>query len=476
MTRQPAVRFPLGRRRAFVRVRPALPALVAVSLLCGQLALRTEVHGEAFRLLNQGAAATGQGGAFAAQADDPSAIYYNPAGLAQLRGVQVYTGAMLVGGTTEFTSPGGATATGPFPAAVALPPPTHFYVTVNLPDVGVTSLGDLAVGLGVVSRFGLVTKWPDDGPFSTAVTSAALPLLDIKPTLAYRVTDRLSVGVGADIYTFAPFLGQGQFELKFDSPGGEGIPSGTPLELNGTGTAAGFSGGLLYSAIVNEAGKPMLNLGLQYRSQANLRVRGEFLANGVRVADASTTLRLPQVLTGAVAVWPIRDAEREWKIEVDLDYVFWSRFENVNVQLSNGAVLPFPQDWKNSYALYVGTEYKWLTIERLPDWELALRAGYWFSETPIPTLNYNPAVPDANNHTLSVGVGLLCRRNARFLGLLRCGDLGGGPVRTKAIGLDFAFQAVLYQSRAITGNRNPTVDGRYESTLYAGTISVRVDF
>ena len=182
----------------------------------------TDAYAEAFRLLNQGAAAAGQGGAFAAQADDPSAIYYNPAGITQLRGVQIYTGAMFVGGTTEFTSPSGATATGPFAGSVAFPPPTTLYVTANLPDIGIAGLGDLAVGLGVISRFGLVTSFPEDGPFATAVTSAALPLIDIKPTLAYRIDNRLSIGVGADIYTFAPFLGQGQFELKFKWPEAEG--------------------------------------------------------------------------------------------------------------------------------------------------------------------------------------------------------------------------------------------------------------
>jgi long-chain fatty acid transport protein len=456
--------------------RRGLLAVFATNLLLSQLTLCTDARGEAFRLLNQGAAATGQGGAFAAQADDPSAIYYNPAGMTQLRGVQIYTGVMLVGGTTEFTSPTGATTTGPFPAAIAFPPPAHLYLTANLPDIGVTALGDLSAGLGVVSRFGLLTSYPDDAPFATAVTSAALPLLDIKPTLAYRITDRLSIGLGADIYTFAPFLGQGHFELKFDWPGGGGIPAGTPVELSGTGTTAGFSGGLLYSMLLNGAGKPLLNLGFQYHSRANLPVDGEFLANGVKVADASTTLRLPRVLTGAVAVWPIRDAEREWKIEADLDYVFWDTLQNLNVRLSNGVVLPFPQDWKNSVVVYAGTEYKWLKMDRLPDWELALRAGYWFSETPIPDFNYNPAVPDANNHTLSFGVGVRCRDNARFLGVLRCGDLGVGRMRTKAISLDLAYQAVLYQSRTITGNRNPTVDGTYESTLHAGTISLRVEF
>ena len=52
-------------------------------------------HGDGFRLLDQGANATAQGAAFSAQADDPSALHYNPAGMTQLPGLQVYAGGNL---------------------------------------------------------------------------------------------------------------------------------------------------------------------------------------------------------------------------------------------------------------------------------------------------------------------------------------------------------------------------------------------
>src|SRR6476619_3581511 len=68
----------------------------------------------AIRIFDQSASGTAQSGAFAAQADDPSAVYFNPAGLTQLRGVQTSFGVMLLGGHTTYTSPTGATATGDF--------------------------------------------------------------------------------------------------------------------------------------------------------------------------------------------------------------------------------------------------------------------------------------------------------------------------------------------------------------------------
>ena len=65
------------------------------------------VSAGAFRIFDHSASATGQGGAFTAQADDPSAVYFNPAGMTQLSGIQTSAGTLLLGGSTRFTSPSG---------------------------------------------------------------------------------------------------------------------------------------------------------------------------------------------------------------------------------------------------------------------------------------------------------------------------------------------------------------------------------
>jgi long-chain fatty acid transport protein len=323
---------------------------------------------------------------------------------------------------------------------------------------------------------GIKTRYPNEAPFSTAVTSASLPLFDIKPTIAYKLNDQLSVGVGADIYTFAGFLGSGQLEIKNNWPGGGGIPAGTPVELNGKDTAAGFNVSLLYTPYRNDEGKPLVNIGLVYRSQATLHLNGEFLVNGAVASNSSATLVLPQVLTGAFAVWPLRDQRREWKLEMDVDYAGWKSNRNLDVRLSNGGLLPFPQNWRSSYVIMLGTEYKWLKPNSLPEWNIAARAGYWRSQTGIPDQTFNPAVPDSDNHAVSVGLGLLCQNNGKFLGLFECGGQGMGKFRTKAIGLDLAYQAVLYETRTISGNINPTVNGTYRTTLHVGAVNLRVDF
>ncbi|HEU0069081.1 MAG TPA: outer membrane protein transport protein, partial [Nitrospiraceae bacterium] len=426
------------------------------------------------RIQGQGAAASAMSNAFAAQADDPSALHYNPAGMTQLQGIQFMVGALASGGSTNFTSLTGVTARGDRNGSVAWPPPGHAYITANLKDLGVTALRDLSVGIGLTSPFGSLTRWPNDGPFRTATTFSALPLLDIKPTLAYKATENLSLGLGADIYTFTGLVGEGHVEKQSIWPGGLGIPAGSTVELSGKDTAAGFNASLLYTALRNADGKPLANIGIVYRSQATLHLNGALLADGAKVSDARATLVLPQIMTGAIAIWPVRTNEREWKLEMDVDYVGWKSVRNLDVMLGNGVTIARPQNWRSTYAVNLGTEYKWLALESLPNWEVALRGGYTNQQGQMPDITFDPGIPSSDLHVVGGGIGLLCKEQGLLLGLVRCGELGVGSLKPQAIGVDLSFQAALYEDRTVSGNRNPTVDGTYRTTLYLGSASIRM--
>lgn len=444
--------------------------------LCCWVVTVDEVSAQAPRIQGQGTAASAMGNAFAAQADDASALHYNAAGMTQLRGVQFMAGALISGGVTTFTSPGGVTVDGDRNGSAAWPPPGHTYITANLKDMGLTTLGDLTAGIGVTVPFGSLNRWPVDGPFRSATTFSTLPLLDVKPTLAYRLTENVSIGVGADMYTFSGLVGEGHIERQSVWPGGLGIPAGSRVELSGRDTAAGFNAGLLYTALRNGDGKPLVNIGIVYRSQATLHLKGTLLANGALVSDATATFVLPQILTGAIAIWPVRTSEREWKVEVDVDHVGWKSVRNLDVHLSNGVTIPQPLNWRNTYALMVGTEHTWLSVPSMPGWEVALRAGYTYQQNQMPDLTFDPAVPSADVHIVGGGVGLWCGKQGSFLGLIPCRELGIGFLKPKAVGLDISYQASLYEDRTITGNRNPTVNGLYRTTLHTGGVSLKVSY
>ena len=433
------------------------------------------------RIQGQGTAASGQGNAFAAQADDPSALHYNPAGLTQLHGVQIMAGGLLTGGTTSFTSAtSGANATGTRDGNLAWPPPAHLFIVANLADLGLSGLQGWTAGVGLTSPFGSVSRYENDGPQRFKATFSAMPLIDIKPTVAYQVLPDLALGLGMDIYTFSGLFGEGHFEKQFISTGAVPVfgSAGQVAELYGKGTGVGYNVSLLYTALRNGDGKPIANIGLVYRNQVALPLHGAILANGAKTADASTTFVLPQIYSGAIAIWPVRTAEREWKLELDVDYVGWKSVRNLDIYLTNGTVIPQAQNWKSTYTVMVGTEYKWLKMESLPEWELALRAGYTNSPSQIPDATFDPAIPAADVHIPAVGLGLACKEGGTFFGL-RCGNFGAGPIKAKALALDLSYQASIYEQRSVTGAAAPfstVVNGIYRTTYHTGGLSLRMVF
>ncbi len=454
---------------------------ITIQTVCIMLAVFAGVsnsHAQVPRLQGQGSAATGQANAFSAQADDASALYYNPAGMTQLEGVQFMGGSYFIGGTTNFTSSStGVNVTGDRGGNVAWPPPTHSFLTMRLKDRGITLFGDTTVGVGVTVPFGVLTRYPANGPFRTAAVFATNPLMDIKPTVAYKLNEYLSFGVGADIYTYSDLFGEGHVEQKSVSPGppASTIPAGTNLELYGKDTAAGFNVSMLYTPLRNADGKPIANIGLVYRSQATLHLSGAFTANGAKVSDAEATFVLPQIYTAAIGIWPVRDQEREWKLEMDVDITGWKSVRNLDVHLANGSTIPQPTKWTNAYTIMIGTEHKWLKLEKMPGWEVALRGGFMTQQNQIPDATFNPSIPSSNTYLPSIGFGFLCKENGSFLGI-KCSE-ALGLVTTKSIGIDLSYQAVFYEQRTIgADNPNPTVRGVYSTLAHSGGVTFQFRF
>ena len=111
-----------------------------------------------------------------------------------------------------------------------------------------------------------------------------------------------------------------------------GLPSNPPTAR---GTGAGATVSLLYTPLRNGDGKPIASIGLVYRSQAVVPLSGSLLVNGTKIADASTNLVLPQIYTGAIAIWPVRTSEREWKLELDVEYIEWKSNRDLDIHLSS---------------------------------------------------------------------------------------------------------------------------------------------
>ncbi|MCP9451322.1 MAG: outer membrane protein transport protein [Nitrospira sp.] len=449
-------------------------AAVIVTLMVwsvsGQLG---EAGAQVIRFQPQGARAAGQGNAFAASVDDASAVHYNPAGLSRARGLHSVVGTNLVGGTVTFHGQTGSESRGDFNGTVSWPPPSFFYLSANLGTLGLSRLSAVTLGVGVTSPYGLNIRYPIDGPFRTIVVSSALPLIDIKPTVAYQINDSLSVGVGADIYTFAGVLGAGHAETKLISDFTFGIPPGLTVEFNGRGTGAGVTVGIQYAPLRNADGLPLVSLAVVYRSRAVVPLKGAILANGVKVVDASIDLVLPHIVTGAFAIWPIRASEREWKVEFDVEYVGWSVNRDLDIRLQNGMIVRQPQNWNDVPVIALGTEYRWLNPTWLPSWEVAVRTGYTYTGDPVPSQTFNPSMLSLTAHTFSLGAGVMCKGAGRLFGLIPCS--GTSSWWPRGIGLDVAFQEWFYESRTVAGNLlSPTVNGTYRASVHVGLLGLHL--
>jgi len=149
-----------------------------------------------YQINEHGTKAMGMGGAFAAQASDPSAIFFNPAGLTQLKGINVMVGATLIMPTASFTGPTGITGISPTTTDMVKQTfyPPNAYVTYNH--------GDWAFGIGFFAPYGLGTEWPASwggtpvalGQYEAYITD--LKAFYVNPTVAYQVNEQLSIGVG----------------------------------------------------------------------------------------------------------------------------------------------------------------------------------------------------------------------------------------------------------------------------------------
>jgi long-chain fatty acid transport protein len=163
---------------------------------------------------------------------------------------------LLIGGSIEFKSASGGKVDGDLGGSIANPPPSTLFLTAHLPALGLKDLPNWTVGVGVTSPFALKVDYPDNSDIAPVLTSAALPLIDIKPTVAYKLNDYIAIGGGLDIYTFTSFLGEGHAELQQNAAPGNpfGIPAGTGLEANGKDTALGFNASVLWTPLRNAVG------------------------------------------------------------------------------------------------------------------------------------------------------------------------------------------------------------------------------
>ncbi|RME24382.1 MAG: hypothetical protein D6806_09670 [Deltaproteobacteria bacterium] len=385
-----------------------------------------------FLQYEHGAPATGMADARTAFSDDASALYFNPAGICALEGLQVE-----IGTTGTLPSVHYQAARKPDSDRVYTRAsdgrqiqvndgmndadsikrgffPSHLYVTYNPPGV------PLAFGLGVNSPFGLGIAWPGDWDGRFITTESDMATLITQPTVALDVGRLLGfsdyvdlfVAAGYDLVWASARLGQaidlrmGERYLDWIEPGPEG-----KMLLTGSAWGHGYN----FAVLLRRPG--LGAFGASVRSGVRLPFRGTarfsfneqaldvlgFLGTEIPASTGgSVTIDLPWTANFGI-MW---EATERLKVALDLYLAFFQSYDELTLHFDCSEQQPpcgledetQVYDWHTGWQLSAGIEYN-------PWSRLVLRAGYAASFSPVPPETLEPSVPDGRQNNISVGAG-----------------------------------------------------------------------
>ena len=401
---------------------------ILVLAVCLVMDTTQPVFASGFGIFTQGADALGQANAVTAHTDGPSAVFFNPALITELPGTQVEIGTTAVLPSRDFTSTSGETWDNADTAYF----PSTFYLTHQFDN-------RFSAGLAVYNPFGLGTIWDSDWEGRFIATKSRITTFNINPTLAYRVTPRISVGAGLDI-----LLLDAKLKNKIDAgPFGE-----IGQEFAGDGEGVGFNVGLLVKLTDS------LSFGAGYRSEIKVDIDGRAnfdipdtaapLASLFPNLGGQASITLPQQVTAGLAYL----VSPAWVVEAGLRWEGWSSFQQLKITLDNETSSVALRNWHDTWAYNVGTKYR---INK----RLAVMAGYLYGQNPIPNNTFEPAIPDSDTHLFTAGVEL--------------------SVDNVKLALAYGFQ--LQEDRDKTTNLyGNSANGQYENYLHLVGISMACAF
>ena len=362
------------------------------------------------------ARAVGAGGAFTAVADDPSAVWFNPAGLTQIQRTTILGGFDMVAASFDSTpatcAPNGMTSTScpKISVSTTLPLPALAFSTRF---AGANGRDPSRVSLG----FGAFVTMGGQVDFNDAQLTAAgeepgilhskLALYELVPSIAYKVNEVLSIG--ASLRAGVMGLGLTDFESQ------TAVRPGTS-SLTGSGAGFGYALGVLVRPL------PALSLGATYRSRLDASVSGSGTINSGMSNQGVTfdlTVPWPQMVSFGIA-YRVLPALR---LMASYDWTDWSGFDAIAPHFSDANLDSLGRlltDYTDNYTIHFGGEY---SIGE----HAAVRAGYSFDSNAIPDRTLDRQLIDGSKNTVGAGASVLFGDR---LWLDAAGELLFGSTRT----------------------------------------------
>jgi len=347
-----------------------------------------------YQINEQSARATGMGGAFVARASDPSAIYFNPAGLAFQSGLNIMGGGTFIFPSTTFTPSKLSSYDVSEKTQVYFPP--NLYGTYALDDQWV-------IGLGVFTPYGLGSEWNSSWLGNESAIKTSIKTFYITPSIAYKINNELSIGIGISYVYATVFLSNNPYPAGIPAIPAFGLASGSDanrIELDGSGHGFNISGGIIWKPIEK------LSVGASYRMKTNIDSSGSVKSTCTGVlglllpgGTGKATLPMPGNLTVGAAYEVIPNLT----VEGDIQYVQWTAYDQLKIDITpvvaggQGTKIS-TKKWDDGYIGRIGVEYK-------ADQTWTLRGGFAYDVNPQPGSKVEPMLPDADRIDITCGVG-----------------------------------------------------------------------
>ena len=390
------------------RIQSWTALLTAASLLALPLLGRAG----SFQLNEQSAASLGRANAGDASANvDPSAVFYNPALLTQLKGMQFIVGATDYAIHGEFSKTSATDLAGqPLSGGNGGDMGDH-----NRLGAGVTPtlsfaapLNDRTVfGIAIETPFGLTTTYSGSSIMRYQAQYTSIAVNTINPTVAYKVSDDFSIGFGVDIaQAQAKLTNQIDYGAVCYSQVGPITCNALGLypqshdgyfQVEGSDWAYGWNAGLAW----HHGGT---TLGLAYRSRYFFDISGNarfdnvptiFQSSGAfKNTGAKAKLNLPDTLDLS---WT-QQLDASWALSATVRYVRWGVFNDLTVNYDNPNQPSSTQvyDYRNVWFVGVGADW-----HLNPSW--TLHGGIAYDQSPVRDQYREPRLPDGNRRWLAAG-------------------------------------------------------------------------
>lgn len=373
-----------------------------VKLLCaaGILGFTSYAYASAFQLWEQDGATVGNYHAgYAAEADNASTTFYNPAGIVRIKHQQASLAGVFFNTNMQYR---GTVNLNPYldePAQYTTAQGGNFAA---LPALNyVTPLTDkLGFGFNINVPFGLKTNYGNDTIVRYATTQASVTVIDYSPSFAYQVTDKGSLGLGLDIQRMYMELDEcTSFDLS--------TPELDTMSVNKINdTAYGFHAGALYEIT------PDARVGLSYHSKVVHHLTGssQFTGPMANATDFggpySSSARANVTLPPYTALSAFYKIHPQWSVMASAILTQWS-ITGDNLVLnglsglqggvqSQSIQVMIPQHYRDTWNFAAGADY-------YVNETYTVRGGLGYDQTPVRDAYRNIGLPDNNRIITALG-------------------------------------------------------------------------